>query len=159
MDRRAVFRAYMRHVDPKADPSLALKSGFYVRSPHATSAQIATRLEIDPASTHLIIGAVGSGKTTELITVGHTLATSTDIIPLFVDVPSLQRISKLDEGVLVALAWTQIWKNIEENHPVLAERHRKEAGFATACASGFYTQDPSEAEDELHDGQVGFFVI
>src|SRR5512140_3617178 len=104
MDRRALFRAYMRHFDPKADPSLALESGFYVRSPHATSAQIATRLDIDPASTPLIIGAVGSGKTTELLTIGQSLASSTDIVPLFVDVPSLQLLSKLGEGVLVGLA-------------------------------------------------------
>lgn len=155
MDRRALFRAYMRHVDPKADPFLALKSGFYVRSPHATSAQIATRLEIDPASTHLIIGAVGSGKTTELLTVAHTLATSTDIIPLFVDVPSLQLISKLSEGVLVGHAWTQIWKHIVENHPDLAERHRVESGIATACASGFYTEYPHDVED---DGDRYFHV-
>ena len=148
MDRRALFRAYMRHVDPKADPSLALKSGFYVRSPHATSAQIATRLEIDPASTHLVIGAIGSGKTTELFTVAHTLATSTDIIPLFVDVPSFQLMSKLGEGVLVALAWTQIWNNIEEHHPDLATRHSAEARVATACASGFYTDDPNDIEND-----------
>ena len=155
VDRRALFRAYMRHVDPKADPSLALKSGFYVRSPHATSTQIVTRLDIDPASTHLIIGAVGSGKTTELLTVGDTLAASTDIIPLFVDVPSLQRISKLGEGVLVALAWTQIWRDIEANHPALAEQHRVEAELATSAASGFYTNNPAEGEAD----EGGYFYV
>lgn len=147
VDRRALFRAYMRHLDPKADPSLALRSGFYVHSPYATSAQIATRLDIDPASTHLIIGAVGSGKTTELLTVADTLATSTDIIPLFVDVPSVQLVSKLTEGVLVGLAWTQIWKHIEENRSALADKHREEARYATSAAAGFDTNDPGEGDD------------
>lgn len=161
MDRRALFRAYMRHFDPKADPSLALESGFYVRSPHATSAQIATRLDIDPASTHLIIGAVGSGKTTELLTIGHTLASSSDIVPLFVDVPSLQLLAKLGEGVLVGLAWTQIWKHIEQHHPDLANKHRENAGFATSAASGFYTEDPHEieAEDDRYYHVPGLITV
>jgi len=152
MDRRALFRAYMRHVDPKVDPALALKSGFYVRSPHATSAQVAARLEIDPASTHLVIGAVGSGKTTELLAVAQILATSTDIIPLFVDVPSLQLVSKLAEGVLVGLAWTQIWNDTKENHPTLAQKFKEDGDVATSAALGFYTENPYEADwDEPKD--------
>ena len=71
VDRRTLFRAYMRRLDPKADPAIALRDGSYVLSPHATSSHIATRLEIDPTSSHLIIGAVGSGKTTELLAINE----------------------------------------------------------------------------------------
>lgn len=148
MDRRALFRAYMLRLDPKADPAIALRDGSYVPSPHATSSHIATRLEIDPTSSHLIIGAVGSGKTTELLAIRERLTASTDIVPLFVDVPSVQNLTKLSEGVLVSLAWTQIWKHITENQPDLAEKHMREAGLADAVTTGYYVQDPSELEDD-----------
>lgn len=148
MDRRALFRAYMRRLDPKADPAIALRDGSYVPSPHATSSHIATRLEIDPASSHLIIGAVGSGKTTELLAVNDRLIASTDIVPLFVDVPSLQNVTKLSEGVLVGLAWTQIWKHVKEYQSELARTHQTAAGYANSAAAGFYTDDPSEIEDD-----------
>lgn len=148
MDRRALFRAYMRRLDPKADPAIALRDGSYVPSPHATSSHIATRLEIDPASSHLIIGAVGSGKTTELLAVNDRLTASTDIVPLFVDVPSLQNLAKLSEGVLVGLTWTQIWKHVKEHQSALARTHQKAAEQANAAAAGFYTEDPSEIDGD-----------
>lgn len=148
MDRRALFRAYMRRLDPKADPAIALRDGSYVPSPHATSSHIATRLEIDPASSHLIIGAVGSGKTTELLAINDRLTASTDIVPLFVDVPSLQNVTKLSEGVLVGLAWTEIWKHVKEYQSELARTHQTAAGYANAAAAGFYTDDPSEIEND-----------
>jgi hypothetical protein len=148
MDRRALFRAYMRRLDPKADPAIALRDGSYVPSPHATSSHIATRLEIDPAGSHLIIGAVGSGKTTELLAVNDRLIASTDIVPLFVDVPSLQNVAKLSEGVLVGLAWTQIWKHTKEYQSELARTYQTAAGYANATAEGFYTEDPSEVETD-----------
>lgn len=148
VDRRALFRAYMRRLDPKADPAIALRDGSYVPSPHATSSHIATRLEIDPASSHLIIGAVGSGKTTELLAVNDRLIASTDIVPLFVDVPSLQNLAKLSEGVLVGLAWTQIWKHVKEYQSELARIHQNAAGPANAAAAGFYTEDPSEIDSD-----------
>lgn len=148
VDRRALFRAYMRRLDPKADPAIALRDGSYVPSPHATSSHIATRLEIDPASSHLIIGAVGSGKTTELLAINDRLTVSTDIVPLFVDVPSLQNLTKLSEGVLVGLTWTQIWKHIKEYQPLLARTHQEAAEQANAAAAGFYTEDPSEVDSD-----------
>ena len=144
----------MRRLDPKADPSIALRDGSYVPSPYATSSHIATRLEIDPASSHLIIGAVGSGKTTELLAIKERLAASTDIVPLFMDVPSVQNLTKLGEGVLVSLAWTQIWKHITENRSDLGKKHKKEAGFADAAAAGFYVQDLSEIEEDDDDRYI-----
>jgi energy-coupling factor transporter ATP-binding protein EcfA2 len=148
VDRRALFRAYMRRLDPKADPAIALRDGSYVPSPHATSSHVATRLEIEPTSSHLIIGAVGSGKTTELLAINDRLASSSDIVPLFIDVPSLQNLIKLREGVLIGLAWTQIWRYISENQSELAAKHMREARFADSAATGYYVQDPSEIDDD-----------
>jgi hypothetical protein len=141
----------MRRLDPKADPSIALRDGSYVPSLHATSSHIATRLEIDPASNHLIVGAIGSGKTTELLIINDRLTASTDIVPLFIDVPSLQNLAKLREGVLVSLAWTQIWEHIAENQSELAQSHKREATVAHSAAAGYYVEHPSEIEDEDED--------
>lgn len=103
-DRRTRFRDYMRRLDPTGDPVQAIASGFYVAPPNAVSQRIATRLELEPTSSHLLIGGIGSGKTTELIAIEQKLAAVEDVFPVRVDVPSRHRLDKLKPGVLIALA-------------------------------------------------------
>ncbi len=96
----------MRRLDPTGDPAQAVASGFYVRPPNAVSRRIATRIELLPASSHLLVGGIGSGKTTELIAIERELAKVDvdNLLPVRVDVPSRHRIDKLKPGVLVAIA-------------------------------------------------------
>ena len=107
VDRRTRFREYMRRLDPTGDPAQAVAGGFYVPPPNAVSHRIATRLELEPASAHLLVGGIGSGKTTELIAIERRLAAVEDILPVRLDVPSRHRIEKLKPGVLIALAATE----------------------------------------------------
>ncbi len=87
-DRRTRFRDYMRRLDPTGDPVLAVEGGLYVPPPNAVSRRIATRIELEPASSHLLVGGIGSGKTTELIAIERALAKVDDLRPVRVDVPS-----------------------------------------------------------------------
>jgi polynucleotide 5'-kinase involved in rRNA processing len=66
-DRLARFRRLREQLAPARDPASALEA--YVDRPHAVSRRIAAELELGPDSTHVVIGGVGSGKTTELLTV------------------------------------------------------------------------------------------
>jgi ABC-type glutathione transport system ATPase component len=65
-DRLARFRAIRAKLDPTGDPASTI-GAFYVDSPHSVSARLAAELSIAPGSSHLLVGGVGSGKTTELL--------------------------------------------------------------------------------------------
>ncbi len=112
-DRRTRFRDYMRRLDPTGDPAQAVAEGFYVPPPNAVSQRIATRIELEPASSHLLVGGIGSGKTTELIAIERKLAEVEDLLPVRVDVPSRHRLDKLNPGVLIALAATEACAELE----------------------------------------------
>src|SRR5215468_7569144 len=84
-DRLARFRAIRAKLDPTGDPANAI-SAFYVDSPHSVSARLAAELAIAPGSSHLLVGGVGSGKTTELFALRRRLTSETDITALYVDV-------------------------------------------------------------------------
>src|SRR5438552_18909093 len=98
----------MARLNPTGDPSAALRDGLYIPHPHATGTRIAARLEIEPASTHLVAGGTGSGKTTELLVAHQALSHVPDMTPIFVDVPSTQQIDKLARGVLIALTASRV---------------------------------------------------
>ena len=68
MNKLARYRELMRTLDPQGDPRAALTSGWCVgEGPRAAFAtKIARRLELEPSSQHLVVGGIGSGKTTEL---------------------------------------------------------------------------------------------
>ena len=68
MTRLERFRSYVRRMNPSSDPRAALKDGLYVSPPRrAAGEDLAARLELEPDSSHLVIGATGSGKTSELL--------------------------------------------------------------------------------------------
>lgn len=81
----------MAQLDAAGDPARAFRDGQYRASPHAVGDRIAARLEIDPQSTHILIGGVGSGKTTELFRIQQRLAetSSADILCIFLDASEL----------------------------------------------------------------------
>lgn len=55
-------------MNPTTDPGVALREGFYVDPPgSALALTLQRQLELDPASTHLVLGGIGSGKTSTLL--------------------------------------------------------------------------------------------
>jgi hypothetical protein len=62
------YRRLTARLDPTGDPAQSMASS-YVASPASVSKRIAGELALSPASSHLLIGGIGSGKTTELLAV------------------------------------------------------------------------------------------
>lgn len=145
-DRRSVFREFMRRMNPKADPAAALREGMYVSSPLSTSNQVATRIELEPGGTHLVIGATGSGKTTELLAIQQHLQNVGDIAALFQDVPAVQQLTVLAEGSLIGLAWKMIWADLEQRTGAAAAGF-KNAKRAARLADGFWTDNREQYEE------------
>lgn len=104
-NRRDRFREYMSRLEAAANPRLALERGFYVsRAGRGIAEQIAGRLELRPASKHLIVGGVGAGKSTQLLVAKDRLCALGDTSAIYIDVSEWQDLKKLQPGVLLTLA-------------------------------------------------------
>jgi hypothetical protein len=107
-NRRDKFREYMSRLDAAAAPRFALERGFYVtRAGRGIAEQIAGRLELRPASKHLIVGGVGAGKSTQLLVAKDRLHALGDTSAIYIDVSEWQDLQKLQPGVLLTLAGLQ----------------------------------------------------
>lgn len=101
MDRLERFRAARAKLDPAGDPADAMER-FYIDSPRSVSARIAAELEIAPATSHLLVGGVGSGKTTELLATQRRIARIPDTAALYVDVTRRHDLAKMTPGAILA---------------------------------------------------------
>lgn len=114
MTRREKFRAYMTRVAAAASPSLAIEQHLYVHPPSASSDLIVARLEIDPSSRHLVVGGIGSGKTTQLLKVQERLNGLGDVVAEYIDVSEKQDLAQAAPGCLVALAGLKLIERMRE---------------------------------------------
>lgn len=95
----------MERLDAAADPRSAIARGLYVPpSARSVADEIAGRLELQPASAHVIVGGIGSGKTTQLLVAEDRLRQAPDMQTVYLDVSRVHDLQKLRAGVLVALA-------------------------------------------------------
>lgn len=109
MTRLQRFRAFMARMNPTVDPLSAIREGFYVERPGGSvRSALKPRLEVDPVSTHLVLGGIGSGKTSELLVSARALRSSLQPEGDHVDYIDVSKDFDLDRrataGVLVALA-------------------------------------------------------
>ncbi|WP_434299700.1 hypothetical protein [Corallococcus exiguus] len=115
MARREKFRAYMSRVAAAANPALALEQKLYVHPPGAISDAIAARLDLDPSSRHLIVGGIGSGKSTQLLVVKDQLLEHGDVHVEHVDVSEKLDLTQLRPGCLIALAGLRLDRHLDKN--------------------------------------------
>jgi hypothetical protein len=108
MNRLQRYRELMRTLDPSADPRAAVQLGWGVNRPASAAAEgIARRIELEPWSSHLIVGGIGSGKTTELWRIHHRLreiGAETGDLSVYVDVAAATSLEGWMRGTLVGLA-------------------------------------------------------
>jgi hypothetical protein len=99
-DRLARFRELRARLDPSGDPAAAMAE-LYVEGPGSVSARIAAELSLAPRSSHLLIGGVGSGKTTQLLATHELVWQVHDVRALYIDVSKRHDIAKMAPGVVV----------------------------------------------------------
>ncbi|TMQ04606.1 MAG: hypothetical protein E6J90_51035 [Deltaproteobacteria bacterium] len=142
MSRRARFRGYMARMAAAADPTLAIEQQMYVPPPRALAEVLVRHLEIEPAGRHLVVGGIGSGKTTQLLLATQALNSMPDMCAAYIDVSRKRDLVKLKPGCLVALAGLALLEHL----PTAPEGGK---GFAS-WANG-YACEPWELEYD--DGQ------
>ena len=148
-DRLVRFRTLAGRLDPAGDPARALAEELYVRPSEAAGSRIAAELEIAPSSSHLLIGGVGSGKTTELLGVQSRLNHIGDTRAFYLDVTRNHDIAKVVAGVVaiqVHLALVEALVAVEE-----AEEEKRalenDLSRLRSTAHGYWT-DPFSDDDE-----------
>jgi hypothetical protein len=99
-DRLERFRKLRARLDPAGDPARAIAEGFYVQSEKSVSSRLRAELALSPASSHILIGGVGSGKTTEMLEARDELNQIPDTHALYIDVSKSHDIGKITPGAI-----------------------------------------------------------
>jgi hypothetical protein len=99
------FRTYFERLDPASRLPGAISDDLYAEPPgRATGEQLASRLQLAPSSSHLLVGGVGTGKTTQLYRAVEALRSTEDTRAVYVDVSRQHDLDQDLAGVLVVLA-------------------------------------------------------
>src|SRR4051812_10881405 len=122
---------------------------FYVPSPHSVSARIAAELAIAPASSHLLVGGVGSGKTTELLATERRVGKNPDVWKLYMEVTRQHDIAKMMPGAVIAQVGLGLADQLVQLGPSDDVRRAREV------ANGFWYRDYGD-EDGDYDDQGDF---
>src|SRR5262249_51829733 len=102
-DRREQFRAYMRAFNPTAPARDVIEAGLVLEDLHRSLySNLAGRADLEPGSQQLLVGGIGSGKTTELLLAERWLKTKTKALSLYIDVTSETDLAGLNSGALLA---------------------------------------------------------
>ncbi len=116
-DRLERFRALMSRLDAAGDPARAVAANLYVSPAQSASSRIAARLALSPASSHLLVGGVGSGKTTEMLEVQRRLGQLADTRAFYIDVSKDHDIGNMAPGVVAV----QVGLALSAGAPLLLE--------------------------------------
>lgn len=151
----------MARMNPAADPGTAIKEGLYVPPPGRTvAAELAMRLELEPTSTHLVLGGIGTGKTSELLEASRRLEASVveagDQIQ-YCDVSQWHDLrSESLQGVLVAIAGMSVAERCQESQFDSFTKHAWDADRALrehARGTRVYPEDfPPDNEPPSDEG-------
>jgi len=105
------FRTYFERLDPASKPLALLSEDRYAEPPgRAMGQQLASRLKLAPSSSHLVTGAIGAGKTTQLYRAAEVIRSAGDTCAVYVDVSLRHDLDKDLAGVLVVLAGLELAK-------------------------------------------------
>ena len=113
-ERLQRFRKLMAAFEGTSNPQHAIERGFYVDLPNNPMAEITRRIEVRPASLHLLLGGIGSGKTTQLLLAQEHLNRLEDFNAIYVDVSLYTDISKIERGALIAIAGLEIIRLLDK---------------------------------------------
>src|ERR1700685_1498128 len=101
-DRRQRFRAFAKRFNPTAPAKDLIGQGLICREPRYSIWQKLIRGFHVPASQQLVVGGIGSGKTTELLLAEQEVASTGQMVPLYIDVSAETDLTAVTSGSLLA---------------------------------------------------------
>lgn len=157
-DLLQTYRDFMARMDIAAKPERTFDRGFYVPRIRFSMKEIATRLLLEPNSTHLLVGGIGSGKTTELIQGCTLINRDKDCQAIYIDVSQEQQLDQLVPGVLLTLVGLRLADKLHPAKPGLSTIGLQRdpvflaAQAIRASAKGSWDEQPDHypGDDELY---------
>jgi hypothetical protein len=103
LERRNKFRAFMKAFNPTATALDVIEAGLVFDGLHnSLFRNLGARAELEPGSRQLLVGGIGSGKTTELVLAERWLAERHHTWPLYIDISAETDLSSLNSGSMLA---------------------------------------------------------
>ena len=87
-NRRDRFRQQIARLEGAKDPRVAIEEGFHVPRP-VLGERVLRQIELEASALRIIVGPIGSGKSTELLWLERALGELPDVWPMYVDVRGL----------------------------------------------------------------------
>jgi energy-coupling factor transporter ATP-binding protein EcfA2 len=118
-NRLEFFRQQMAAFDGAADPRGAIENGFYIEEPHkSATSDLFKRIALKPESKNLLIGGIGSGKTTQLLKIQQLLQSTigTEIFPHYVDITEYEHPEAIQPGLLNAVVGLELIRLLQQAH-------------------------------------------
>jgi len=172
LQRRERFRAYMQAFNPTAPPQDAIEAGLVCEDLHGSLFQnLAGRADLEPGSQQLLVGGVGSGKTTELILAVRWLQEQGHVLPLYIDISAETDLSSLNSGALLASFGLGLTRRLWEDFPTLRQGMEalqgpgkaygslKEFAYGTRQRVWVPGDEPPEPEDEEDEDSWGYYEV
>ncbi len=149
-DRRQRFRSFMKRFNPTAPAQAAIGDGLIYRSAgRSVFKKLAAGADLTPGSQQLIVGGIGSGKTTELLLAQAELAAHEQLLPLYVDVTAETDLATVNSGALLSSLGISLWARIIslDPPPEIVEVHKE----LTKSAFGYDEAVWVEGEPDYND--------
>jgi Cdc6-like AAA superfamily ATPase len=104
----------MKRFNPTAPARAAIGEGLIYRDVgRSVFKKLAARADLAPGSQQLVVGGIGSGKTTELLLAEQELSALEQTLSLYIDVSSETDLSAVNSGVLLVSLGIHLWRAIK----------------------------------------------
>ncbi len=147
----------MAKLNPTAPVRATIASGLVLEELHgALFRTLAARADLDPGSQQLLVGGIGSGKTTELLMAEKWLEQQGQALSVYIDISAETDLSGLNSGALLAglgLHLTKAVSNFPATDDAAEKKALKDAGREVKEFAYGKTETEWVAAEEYDPGQ------
>lgn len=160
-NRKQLYREFLRRFDPGASPGQVLKEDLIEASlSSGRTEKMGAALLLKPGTQLLLVGGIGSGKSTECQLLQQWLAThEPDVLPIFLDVSKFASLEKSKPGSILLSIALHLLANTSKSSKAfqkLASTIRKEAHGYVDYVDPSDSYEPSD--EELSDEELSGLV-
>ncbi|MFN0172550.1 MAG: hypothetical protein ACKV22_39730 [Bryobacteraceae bacterium] len=157
-DRRQIYRPFLERLSPSASLADPVDRELIVLREHdprdtgqpPIHIAFANAAELNRGSQMVLVGGIGSGKTTELLLTHKALSRHSDAVNIFVDLADYTDLNELNTGALLAIAGLRLFSSYKDTRRRPSENVRsaheklRELAFGTTK----YMDEQDDYQDE-----------
>lgn len=145
IDQLERFRALLPRLDPTQPIKNPDQQAWYVERPDGIGNALGRTLQIDRTSTHLLVGSIGCGKSTEVLAAGRVLLGTPGIFARYVEVSQAMALAEANDEMLLLALLDDLVRNMVQHFPK-DEEVAKFRGELTPWVEGYWKDPPGFRE-------------